>query len=93
LEPENLALSCHGCNLFKSDKTDFFDATSGKNVRLFNPRRDLWTDHFSWTSDFAEIVGLTAIGRATIKALKLNRSGLINQRRIFHKQGEHPPES
>ncbi len=91
-EPDNLALACHGCNLFKSNKTDLFDVTTDKIVRLFNPRIDIWKEHFSWTSDFSEIVGLTAIGRATIEALNLNREGLVNQRRMLHKYGKHPPE-
>ncbi len=91
-ELNNLALACHGCNLFKSNKTEFFDAAIDKTFRLFNPRVDVWSEHFAWTSDFAEIVGLTAIGRATIKALNLNREGLVNQRKMLHKYGKHPPE-
>lgn len=89
--PENLALSCHGCNLFKSNRTEFFDAATDKTVRLFNPRADVWSEHFVWTGDFTEIVGLTAVGRATIKALNLNREGLINQRRMLRDYGRHPP--
>jgi hypothetical protein len=88
---ENLALACHGCNLFKSNKTEVFDSASDKNVRLFHPRTDVWEDHFVWTSDFTKLVGLTAIGRATIYALKLNREGLVNQRKMLHKYGIHPP--
>lgn len=90
-ELDNLALACHGCNLFKSNKTEFFDVATDKIVRLFNPRIDVWNEHFIWTSDYAEIVGLTAIGRATIEALNLNRNGLVNQRRMLHKYGKHPP--
>ncbi len=89
---ENLALACHGCNLFKSTRTEFFDAVSDKTVRLFNLRTDVWQNHLGWTSDFSKIIGLTAIGRATIEALNLNREGLINQRKIFHKYGKHPPQ-
>lgn len=91
-ELDNLALACHGCNLFKSNKTEFFDVVSSKAVRLFNPRIDVWNEHFIWTSDFVEMVGLTAIGRATIEVLNLNREGLINQRRMLNKYGKHPPE-
>jgi 5-methylcytosine-specific restriction endonuclease McrA len=91
-ELENLALACHGCNLFKSNKTEFFDSATEKTVRLFNPRIDDWTEHFAWSSDFTEMVGLTAIGRATIEALKLNREGLVNKRKMAFKYGEHPPK-
>ena len=90
-ESKNLALACHGCNLFKSSKTEFFDLETGKVVRFYNPRIDGWTEHFAWANDFTDVVGLTAIGRATVEALKLNREGLINKRRMSHKYGEHPP--
>jgi hypothetical protein len=89
-ELDNLALACHGCNMFKSNRIEFFDAATGKTVKLFNPRNDVRDEHFSWTSDYAEIVGLTAIGRATVEALNLNRAGLINQRRMLHQYGAHP---
>ena len=89
---ENLALACHGCNLFKSNKTESFDETTTRTVRLFNPRVDVWREHFGWMSDYSEIVGLTAIGRATAKSLNLNRENLINQRKMLHKYGKHPPD-
>lgn len=44
-EPDNLALACHGCNLFKSNRTEFFDVATDKTVRLFNPRIDVWNEH------------------------------------------------
>ena len=39
---ENLALSCHGCNLHKSSKTEGFDIISEEIVGLFHPRTDDW---------------------------------------------------
>jgi hypothetical protein len=86
-EAKNLALSCHGCNLYKSDKLTVFDVVSEETVRLYNPRKDVWNEHFTWARKFTVIVGLTPIGRATIEALKLNRQGLINQREVLHKFG------
>src|SRR2546422_6048903 len=41
--------------------------------------------------DFTEIIVLTPVGRATVAALHLNRSGLVNMRRILYAAGEHPP--
>ena len=38
-----------------------------------------------------EVVGLTAIGRATIAALRMNRSQLVRVRRMWGMMGEHPP--
>jgi hypothetical protein len=87
----NLALSCRGCNLHKSDKIEGFDTVSDEMARLYNPRRDVWREHFGWAHDFTVVVGLTPIGRATVEVLKLNRFGLINQRELLHKFGKHPP--
>jgi hypothetical protein len=88
----NLALSCRGCNLFKSDKIESFDAVSDEIIRLFNPRKDVWIEHFSWAKNFTIVLGLTPIGRVTVETLKLNRQGLINQREMLHKFGKHPPK-
>ncbi|MEP6900798.1 MAG: HNH endonuclease signature motif containing protein [Actinomycetota bacterium] len=46
---ENLALSCSGCNKFKSHRTEAFDAKTGEIVLLYNPRRDVTkTSPFVW---------------------------------------------
>ena len=58
---------------------------------LFHPREQRWEEHFTWNSDFTLIIGLTPTGRATISALQLNRSGLVNLRRVLYAIGEHPP--
>ncbi len=91
-EPENLALACQGCNAYKSDKISAIDPISGRIVPLYNPRKDVWEEHFLWNEDFTEILGLTAKGRATINLLKLNREEVINLRRVLHLFGEHPPK-
>ncbi len=83
-EIENLALSCHGCNLYKSNKTEAFDIVSQENSQLFNPREDDWDDHFVWAKNYTSIVGLTPVGRATVETLKLNRKGLVNQRKALY---------
>jgi hypothetical protein len=60
-------------------------------VHLLHPQQDRWTDHFAWSEDGVEIVGLTAIGRATIASLKMNRAAMIRVRRMGVAMGEHPP--
>lgn len=70
--PENLALACPPCNLHKADRIDAIDAETGETARLFNPRRDTWSEHFSWADDGITLQGLTTIGRATIAALHMN---------------------
>jgi hypothetical protein len=50
----------------------------------------LWTDHFTWSEAATEIAGLTAVGRATIAALRMNRPQLIRVRRMWVAMNEHP---
>ena len=89
---ENLALSCQGCNGSKSIKTEAFDLVSQTISSFYNPRKDVWSEHFVWNEDFTEIIGLTAKGRVTVKTLKLNRQRVINLRKILMLAGEHPPK-
>jgi hypothetical protein len=70
-ELENTALACRSCNLFKSDCLESVDPQSGTLVRLFDPRRDLWLEHFVVLSS-GSIEGRTPIGRATANLLRLN---------------------
>lgn len=57
-EDENLWIACPSCNNYKADKTSAPDALSGKQVRLFNPRQDVWREHFKWSDDGTQIIGL-----------------------------------
>lgn len=89
---KNLALSCQGCNGFKSVKTEGFDTVSQTTAGFYNPRKDVWREHFAWSEDYTEIVGLTAKGRVTIEVLKLNRKNVVNLRKVLLIAGEHPPK-
>lgn len=88
---DNLVLSCQGCNNIKYNKTHALDPVSREMVPLFHPRLDDWHEHFAWDVDRLTLVGLTPIGRATIEALRLNRTGVINLRRLLLLGGKHPP--
>lgn len=57
----NLAWACSGCNGRKHAKVNGTDPLTGKSVRLFNPRRQQWPDHFAWSGDDKLIIGLTAM--------------------------------
>jgi len=87
----NLALSCQGCNSRKYISTEARDPISGQTVALFHPHRDRWADHFTWNHDCTLMIGHTPTGRATIDRLDLNRSALVNLRRILRQAHEHPP--
>jgi hypothetical protein len=41
-------------------------------VLLFNPRTQVWSEHFRWTEDGLRIAGLTPVGRVTVVALHLS---------------------
>ncbi len=69
-DAENLAWACQRCNLCKGTNLTAIDPDSSEIVRLFNPRRDKWTEHFVMAGN--QIVGLTPIGRATSWLLEMN---------------------
>jgi len=87
---DNLALACGGCNGHKYTKVEALDPATRKPALLYHPRVQQWQDHFSWSDDYLEVVGLTPSGRATVETLKLNRPGVINIRRLLRLAGQHP---
>jgi hypothetical protein len=91
-ELSNLCWCCFWCNAFKQARTAARDPRTGHPVVLFNPRESSWHDHFRWSRDATRIVGRTAVGRATIRALRLNRPTLVAARRVWVRHDLHPPE-
>ena len=87
----NLAYACFLCNRLKSNKLKVFDSLTGKWIPLFNPRKDIWKEHFAWNEDTTKIIGISPTGRATVKVLNLNRFGVVNLRRLLLLDGLHPP--
>jgi 5-methylcytosine-specific restriction endonuclease McrA len=87
---ENLAWSCYGCNGRKFTRTHHVDPETEQMVALFNPRQQLWSDHFDWSEDGTQVIGKMPCGRATIDALDLNRQGVVNLRRLLASVGLHP---
>lgn len=70
---DNLCLACWNCNTSKGVETQAIDPLTNEIVALYNPRKHLWANHFAWTKFNTEILGITAIGRSTVKCLKMNR--------------------
>jgi hypothetical protein len=87
----NLWPSCQACNGFKQARTTANAPVTDTQAPLFNPRRQRWSDHFAWRDDGRQIVGLTAVGRATVAALRLNRDELVEARSLWISAGWHPP--
>lgn len=91
-DEDNLCLACELCNQHKWTKTHGLDPQTGQYLALFNPRQQQWSEHFTWSLDGTEIVGLTACGRATIIAFNLNSRLAVTVRRNWIKAGWHPPK-
>ena len=88
---ENLWLSCRNCNAFKHAQTVALDPETGQPTPLFNPRQQNWFEHFRWSDDHTEIIGLTPAGRATVLALKLNHPMIVATRKLWVSVGWWPP--
>lgn len=84
--PSNLALACDRCNLHKGTNLVTIDRETGGQVALFNPRTDPWNEHFRF--DGAKIVGLTPIGRATVRLLHMNSERRLLLRKRLCAAGE-----
>lgn len=87
----NLALACFFCNNRKGPNIAGRDVLTGRIIRLFNPRRDVWDEHFSWNNEL--LLGKTMIGRATISVLEINMQHRLTLRQALIAEGVFPPES
>jgi hypothetical protein len=85
----NLALACVTCSLKKAARTYARDPRTRHLARLFHPRRDHWTDHFRWTRTW-RITGKTPTGRATLRALGMNRLAVVLIRQAWAQLGKFP---
>ena len=88
---DNLALSCQGCNNRKYNHLEAYDPIDGKLAVLYHPRQQSRSEHFVWSDDFTEMIGISPSGRATIIRLQLNREGVVNLRRVLKASDLHPP--
>jgi len=90
-ERNNLAAACYRCNEFKGSKTEEIDPATGVLVSLFNPRLQVWKEHFAWANGATHIIGLTASGRATVIALRMNNEYIVASRNLWVAMNWHPP--
>lgn len=90
-DEENLWLACRLCNAYKGIQTHARDPVTNRKVKLFNPRQQKWSRHFTWANNGTQITGLTACGRATVLALQLNNPYAVTVRQAWVSAGWHPP--
>ena len=74
-------LACRRCNGYKGTLAQALDQQTGETVAIFNPRQQIWDEHFGWSEDGAHINGRTQCGRATVQSLRLNGPEIIATRR------------
>lgn len=84
---DNLAYACAFCNYAKGTDIATIIDDADYPVRLFNPRRDRWQDHFRL--DGAYIVPLTKVGEATVRLLGLNHPSRIAERELLIRAGRY----
>lgn len=88
----NLAAACAICNNRKSNVQTVVDPLTNEVVPLFNPRTQIWREHFKWSEDGTRLIGLTSIGRATVEKLQINREITVRERKRWVEVGWHPPK-
>jgi hypothetical protein len=90
---DNLAFACPTCNSAKSTHVVAQDSEMGAEVPLFNPRSQIWSEHFRCSADDPAVLeALTATGRATMELLGLNSQRRCAIRQWLMVVGKHPPQ-
>jgi hypothetical protein len=90
---DNLCLACPSRNLCKGAATVALDEEMGHTVALFKPRLQNWVEHFEWIDGGLRVQGITPVGRATVRRLKMNQPRIIRARQNWIVAGTHPPEN
>jgi len=85
---DNLALSCLSCNRHKGSDFATIDQVTKEIVPLFNPRRQVWDEHFYLEG--ARIEGKIQIGQGTARLLQFNVPNRVLERQVLMSQGLYP---
>lgn len=86
---ENLCWACAICNSHKGSDVSAYVPDTDELIRLFNPRIDVWPDHFVW--DGPQLDGLTPMARATLELLQINSVSRVRLRELLIEAGMFPP--
>jgi hypothetical protein len=78
-ETSNLAFACQPCNRNKGSDLGSIPAHSKVLIRFFNPRFDIWSDHFR-VNPHGEILPLSEIGEVTATIFRFNDSDRVVER-------------
>ncbi|MCD9187781.1 MAG: HNH endonuclease [Pyrinomonadaceae bacterium] len=88
---ENLAVTCQPCNRNKGSDLGSISIVSNELVRFFNPRKDIWCEHFKLVG--AEIVSLSEIGEVTAKIFGFNDDERVLERKGLIEIEHFPSET
>ena len=87
-EADNLAFACAFCNRSKGSDVGSIVQRTGVFVRFFNPRTDLWVEHFAL--DGVTIMALSEMGEVTARILDFNSSERLLERQTLQTLGRYP---
>lgn len=87
-DADNLALACVFCNQAKGSDVGSVHGEANAFVRFFNPRKDLWSDHFELIG--SRIRPITPMGEVTARILQFNNGERILERRTLQDLGRYP---
>jgi hypothetical protein len=82
----NLAYACVLCNRYKGSDIASLDR-AGKPIRFFDPRRDIWDEHFKLNGPV--IQPMTPVGEVTARVLRLNASERVIERQLWQALGQY----
>lgn len=85
----NLAWSCAFCNNSKGSDLGTVLLPSTEIVRFYNPRKDIWDNHFEFSGPM--IIPKTNIGAATVKIFQFNDVNRIIERELCISSGINLP--
>ncbi|WP_266367405.1 HNH endonuclease [Tellurirhabdus rosea] len=77
----NLAYSCWLCNSFKGSDIASIDWSNGQLFRFYNPRVDVWSEHFKLNQ--LVIDPLSSIGAVTAAIFRFNDPERIEERKAL----------
>ncbi len=85
---DNLAYACVFCNRYKGSDVGSMIWETQDFVRFYNPRRDLWSEHFQLAG--VTIAALSPIGEVTARILGFNDYERLLERQILIDRGRYP---
>jgi hypothetical protein len=86
--PENLAYTCPRCNRLKGSDLTTVLHDDDTPIRLFNPRKHVWSEHFRVENGL--VYGKTLVGEATATLLDFNAPERVMARILLIEAGLYP---